>query len=308
MILSLRLTLAFTVLLTAFAGAGLPDDAAGDALKPGSHARIMMHGGVKRTYRLYLPKDLPEGPAPLVLAFHGALTDGLIMEVLTGFNKLADKKGFVVVYPDGIGRVWRFWSKEDVDFTEALIDDLVAKKRVDPRRVYATGISNGAYFSNRLGYDLSQKIAAIAPVAGTMIKIQADTAPKQRLPMPVLSIHGTADRITGYDGKDMITQKATSVPAEDFVAWWAKRNRCANPPKVEKLPVKVDSSILVERWSFAPKKEKDRAEVIFYKVIGGGHTWPGDTPQPEFLLGRTCKDFNASATIWEFFARHKRSE
>lgn len=292
------------VLVPAFVNVGSPAVDVPAEFKPGRHAKSMTHGGVKRTYRMYIPKKRDATPAPLVLAIHGAFTDGLVMEGLTGFNRLADKHGFIAVYPDGINRIWRFWGNEDVDYVTALVDDLVAKKLADPRRVYATGLSNGAYFSHRLGYDQAKRFAAIAPVSGTLVKLMAESAPKQALKMPVLYIHGTDDRITGYDGKDMFTKTASSMRAEDMVAWWAKRNGCEQTPKVEKLPDKEDDKTRVERWCYPPAK--DGAEVIFYKVIGGGHTWPGELFQPEFILGRTCMDFNASEAIWDFFSRHQR--
>ncbi len=308
--MKLRLSIALFLLglaLLLTRAQSLADQEGPDSLKPGTHARNLQQGSAKRNYRLHVPAGFSgEKPVPLVICLHGMGANGQIMEVLTGFSKLADKKGFAVAYPDGLARMWRFWDKEDVQFIDALIGELVKQKLADPKRVYVTGISNGAYFANRLGYDLGDKIAAIAPVSGTFIKAAADKAPKPKSPMPVLYIHGTEDRITGYDGKDLFTKKNASLAAEQLVAWWAKHNDCGNKPKVQELPDKAEDGTKVERWLYRP--EKDGAVVEFYKVIGGGHTWPDGSFQPEFLLGRTCRDFNASAVIWEFFSRHQRKK
>lgn len=269
------------------------------ALKPGTHLEAMVHDGIKRTYRLYVPRSYDGAkPVPLVIGLHGSFTDGRIMAILTAFSIPADKYGFAVVYPDGLNTMWRFGGKEDVGFIAALIDELVGKKLVDPTRVYSTGISAGGYMSNKLGCDLGHRLAAIAPVCGTM---QKKTENKPVCPMPVLYIHGTDDRITGYDGNLLVGKHAVSLSAEEQVAWWAKYNRCAEKPKVEMLPDKIDDGTAVERWTYEPAK--DGAPVIFYKIKGGGHTWPGAPFQPEALLGKTCRDFKATEVIWEFFSR-----
>lgn len=269
------------------------------SLKPGTNLESMIHDGIKRTYRLYLPKSYDGAkPVPLVIALHGAFTDGRIMAILTAFSIPADKYGFAVVYPDGLNTMWRFGSKEDVSFLAALIDELVGKKLVDPARVFSTGISAGGYMSNKLGCDLGHRLAAIAPVCGSM---QRKTDYKPVCPIPVLYIHGTDDRICGYDGSMLVGKHAVSLSAEEQVAWWAKHNRCAKKPKVEMLPDKIDDGTTVERWTYEPTK--DGAPVIFYKVKGGGHTWPGAPFQPAALLGKTCRDFKATEVIWEFFSR-----
>ena len=189
----------------------------------------------------------------------------------------------------------------DVGFLAALIDELVQSGTVDARRVYATGISNGAFLSNRLGCELSDRIAAIAPVAGTRIKIAAENTPAPRA-MPVLYFHGTSDKIVGLDGTDFITKGQHSLSADELVAWWAKRNGCDKPPRVEKLPDAVATDgTTVERRTFAAKPAG--APVIYYQITGGGHTWPGGSFQPEFMLGKTSRDIDASAIIWQFFSQ-----
>lgn len=254
---------------------------------------------------------------PLVLVLHGAGATGAMTQALTGFDRLADKHTFAVAYPDGINKVWNYASvrrlqalkkgggTDDVGFLKALIDELVRDGTVDKHRVYATGISNGAYMSNRLALDASDRIAAVAPVAGTMGKFGAERTKADR-PMPVLYIHGTDDKLVSFEGVDFITKRALSLSANDFVDWWAKQNGCDKNAGIELLPDVADDGVTVKRHTFEDKR--GRAPVVFYEVVGGGHTWPGGKLQPESLLGKTCRDFNASEVIWEFFRQHSSPE
>jgi polyhydroxybutyrate depolymerase len=274
--------------------------------------RSLEHADRERTYLLHVPAELPaDEPAPLVVALHGLSMDGQSMEALTGFSELADQEQFVVAYPDGLGRMWRFWERhelgqrvrreagyaDDVGFIAALIDALVAEKLVDGRRVYVTGLSNGAYMSNRLAISLSDRIAAIAPVAGTMSPALAGLKPPR--PMPVLYIHGTNDHIVGFDGADGFTRRKVSLSAEELVDWWAEQNGCA-PVDPAKSLNSADDGCSVKLCEHPCDKG---APVVFYEVEQGGHTWPDGFFQPERLLGPVCRDFNASAVIWEFCSR-----
>lgn len=253
-----------------------------------------------RSYRLHVPKNA-KTPAPLVLALHGMGSSGRQMEGLTGFNALADRHGFAVAYPDGLNRKWNYWDDDkDLAFLVALIDDLVAKGTADRTRVYVTGISNGAYMAQRLAADRADRIAAFAAVAGTMSTRMAEIAKPSR-PVPHLYFHGTEDAIAGYDGKDRLTKRKLSLSAEEAVVWWAKKNGCQDAPLAEKLPDKEDDGTTVERRTYGGE-----APVVFYRIDGGGHTWPGMPGAGGRVLGRTCRDFGASEVMWEFFARHSR--
>lgn len=285
--------------------------------------RMVAHLGAERPYWLHLPKGKTAGqPLPLVIALHGAFTDGKITEGLTGLSELADEKGFVVVYPEanpmgGIG-IWDFMApavveldsermalgRDDVGYVRAMLDALIEEGITDPRRVYATGISNGAMMANRLAVDLGDRIAAIAPVAGTGLKAGAQFAQPKRA-MPVIYFHGTEDKIVGVDGTDAFTRKPVSLSAEEFTAWWVEQNGCEPEPVAESLPNRVrNDGAKVERLTWAAGEKK--APVIFYRVDGGGHTWPGGSEtQPEEVLGKVCRDINASALIWDFFTRFR---
>ena len=283
-----------------------------------SEARSLEHAGQQRSYRLHMPPGYKSGtPVPLMIVLHGLLGDGAMMEPFTRFNEVADKEGFVVAYPDGLNRMWRFWESDvtpeaplksgeidDVGFIAAIIDQLVEEKIVDARRVYVTGLSNGGYMSNRLACSLSHKIAAIAPVAGTMVPLLNKGTPGR--PVPVVYFHGTADQIVGYDGVDQITKGKASLSAEQLCQWWAKMNQCLEPLPVEEMPDTVADSTLVKKHVF-PAGEGG-APVVFYELSGGGHTWPGGGPQPEQWIGGVCRDISASELIWEFCSQYSLPE
>jgi polyhydroxybutyrate depolymerase len=186
-----------------------------DPLTPGNHTRTVEVAGRKRTYQVHVPRSYDaKKPAPVVLIFHGAGTNGPIMSLFCGLDAKADAAGFLAVYPNGTGPndttlYWnagdlrRFRSQaDDVAFVAALLDDLARAANVDTRRVYATGMSTGGMMAYRLAAELSDRIAAIAPVGGTLAL--AKCSPKR--PVPVLHFHGTADRFVPFDGPDPKTK------------------------------------------------------------------------------------------------------
>jgi len=122
-------------------------------------------------------------------------------------------------------------------------------------------------------------------------------------PIPTLYFHGTADEIVGYDGKDVFSKRAFSLGAEAIVAWWASKNGCAEKAEVEKIEDKSDDGTSVEKWTY--KQVEKGAPVVFYRIEGGGHTWPGSTMSGEKLLGKCTKEINATELMWEFFEKHK---
>ncbi|KAF0244294.1 MAG: poly(3-hydroxybutyrate) [Planctomycetota bacterium] len=301
-----KCTLRFAAALWILAG-GIAQAEEPDLKSPGTRDLTMKVGEDGRTWRLHVPKRENEKRVPLVIALHGAASTGKQMEAMTGFTPMADKKGFAVAYPDGQNRVWRYLNfaggKADFSFMEGIIDALVEAGVADPRRVYLTGISNGAYMSNACAVHLGEKVAAIAPVAGTFLKLGVNLQ-KPPHAMPVCCFHGTEDQVVGYDGTDFISKRDMSIGAEELVAWWAGKNGCEEKPKVEKLEDKAaDDGTTVEKWTYAGD-----APVVFYKIAGGGHTWPGMPAGVEKLLGQVSRDVIASELIWEFFAKHALPE
>jgi len=295
----------------------------GEKSNYGSDWRTLDHLGTTRSYLLHIPLGADKAepkPRPLVLALHGAMTNGTITEHLTQLSPLADKEGFVVAYPDGepdggIG-VWdivtpafkearpsgrRSIGRDDLGYLAALIDHLVAEKIADPKRVYVTGMSNGGFMATRMSVHLGERIAAIAPVAGTDTKLGAFFGIPDR-PMPMIYFHGTADRTVTIGGRDMATRRRAWLGANKFCMQFAERNGCGNEPAIEDLPDKNRADgCRVDRLEWSGD-----APVVFYRIEGGGHTWPGGSKdQPVRLLGRTCHDIDASSLMWEFFKIHR---
>jgi len=293
--------------------------AGADLLGPGTHARSLEHGGIWRTYHLYVPAAYDRSrPAPLLLALHGGGGDGAAMISLTcgGFNSLADGDGFLVAYPDGVERHWNDGRKEvryrthrekidDVGFLDALIDRLATDLNVDRTRVYVTGPSNGAMMTQRLALERSGKIAAIAPVIGSLPQALAESKPSR--PIPVLIINGTDDTMMPWDGGDVHFGRlklGKVLSTAGTVRFWARCNRSRAEPLVEQLPdVDPGDGTRVRRETHPAGP--GGAEVVLYAVERGGHTWPqGRQYLREELIGKTSKDINGCEVIWQFLKRH----
>jgi len=287
---------------------------AADLLGPGDHTRTLEVDGRERSYLIHVPEKYdPRQPTPVVLVFHGAGTNARMMVRFCGLSEKADEAGFIAVYPNGTGAAGIFltWNAgglhpnlaegkpDDVKFVDALLDDLLGVVNVDPKRVYATGMSNGGMMCYRLAAELSGRIAAIAPVGGTMAIKEA----KPARPVPVLHFHGTADRLVPFQGpREGMQEFLTFLSVEETVQTWAKLNRCRPEPAVEKLEDKADDGMTVTKKTFKP--QEGGAEVILVEIDGGGHTWPGREP-PIGLIGESTKDVSANGMIWEFFQRHR---
>lgn len=264
-----------------------------------------------RTYRVHIPRSFNSSAhLPLVIALHSGQSSGLEMEEITGLSELGERKGFICVYPNAIGlyKGKLYWNDgrvpevDDVGFISALIDELIAKLGVDPRRIYVTGISNGASMTNRIGLNLADKIAAIAPVAGT-IGFKGKTWWRRSRPVPMVYFHGTDDLLAYYRGGSVGTYRGSGLSAEKFVEWWAQQNSCKDQPQIQILPDRVRDGTHVTRISYTGCQ--DGADVVFYRIDGGGHTWPGGRDWlPETIGGKLSGNVNASMTMWEFFQTH----
>ena len=275
---------------------------------PAGEPRTLQAGGVTRRYFLYLPATWHRGrPAPLVLVFHGGGGRASGIAPHTGFSRLAEREGFVVAYPQGLNGRWNDGrgyaaTHDDVGFVRALLDTLGRELSIDPSRVYATGISNGAMFSYRLACYLPGTFAAVAPVAGAM---PADLAPAcaHTQPVSVLAFQGTADPLMPYVGGGVARRRGRVLSAERSIAFWATTSGCAAAPVTTEEPDRVTDGTRVRRTAYGTCREGRAVEL--YTIEGGGHTWPGGPPVGG-SVGRVTREIDATAVIWGFFVGHPR--
>ncbi len=265
----------------------------------------LVSDGVTRTYQMHRPDSL-KGPAPVVIMFHGGGGSGQNGAKMTGFNDLADREGFVAVYPDGSGKgrflTWNAWhccqyamqeGIDDVAFTARVIDDLAARGIADPDRVYLTGMSNGAMMTHKAGRDLAGKVAAIAPVVGAVFGDEAMAAS----PVPALIITGALDENVPPEGgygknparQDSPPNDAPYAPAGAAMEYWMQANHCASEarPKTTKI------------YTLRQGAGCD-APVQWYVLKEGGHAWPGGRKGSP-MGDAPVKTFDASEVIWAFF-------
>jgi polyhydroxybutyrate depolymerase len=261
------------------------------------------HDGIERDYILYVPEIYDGSTAvPLVLNFHG-FGSGASQQMFYGdFRDIADTEGFLLVHPEGTTLIGnQFWNVgfpglsstiDDVGFTEALIDELATLYTIDLDRVYATGMSNGGFMSFLLACQLSEKIAAVASVTGSMTQDTFDDCNAQ-LPTPVLQIHGTEDDVVSYNENNL------SLPIPDVISYWVDHNNCETTPTTTTLPdVDVSDGSTIEYSVYEDGDNGITTEHM--KVIGGGHTWPGSI----LNSAGTNQDIDASMEIWLFFSRY----
>lgn len=287
--------------------------------------RTIAVGGRQRTY---LVRDfaLDDAPAPLVIMLHGGGGNADNAVQMSDFDRVAARERFIVVYPNGtVGRgtalgrlaqqinLFLTWNAghccasamenkvDDVGFITAIVDTLTGSGRVDPARVYVTGMSNGAMMTHRLGRELSLKVAAIAPVVGAVF---GDEPPPQA-PVPAFIIVGEQDQVVPPAGGPLRLRPtlATAIaadrdvaPALDQAAYWARHNGCGEPTRSE-----TAASSKTE-WTSCTSG----APVIFHSVKGNGHAWPGGRAGRSGAAQPTAA-FNATDEMWAFFARHRRA-
>jgi len=306
----------FTLVLLAGCTYKIPED-------PHTYPRTLLFDGFERSYRIHIPSSLLENSSPaLLFVLHGGGGTGEGMErtlTLGGFNLLADQHHCIVVYPDGFEKNWNDGRKnvsdpahqeniDDVGFFNALIENLTDELNIDIHRIFVTGISNGAMMSYRLAYELPDKIAAIAPVAGAIptdvLAYNISTAP-----VSVCIISGTHDPLVPWDGGLVGTPRnprGTVISVPDSVLYWVTRNNCSITPHSTVLPDKDPTDrTWVQRDIYY--NGTNNTEVTLYTIYNGGHTWPdGYQYLPKVLVGRTSHDINANAVIWDFFSTHPK--
>src|SRR5271156_5025859 len=256
-------------------------------------------GGLTREYLIHPPRGYSAGsPVPLVFVLHGATESNASVEELSRMSFKADAEHFIAVYPAGTGRVitWNAGSccgiamKEnvnDVGFLRALLEKIEREHAIDPKRVYFTGISNGAMMSYRVACEMAEQVAAIAPVEGAM---NVECHPSA--PVAVQIFHGTADRLVPFDGGStqfQVGDKRTDNSVAGAVNFWVKRDGCSGSPAHE-----VTAEVHIDKYSNC----EQGTAVELYAIQGGHHMWPGRA-----LSGNSVP---ATDLMWTFFAAHPK--
>jgi polyhydroxybutyrate depolymerase len=225
-------------------------------------------------------------PAPLVIAMHGYTVDAGWMETTSHFDDLAAKAGFVVVYPQGRSDAWNAGlccgqdSEDDVTFIKDLVDKLVLLGYVDPKRVFATGMSNGALMAQRLACELADHITAVASVSGSLV---TDPCTPSRA-ISVLEMHGLEDNLVPYEG-GKVAGLTTFPPTMSNMQHWATLDGCAAGPAATKEGITTTYT-----WSSC----RDGSTVILDAIAGAGHSW--------FSPVNQTGEPDASQVVWDFFS------
>ncbi|HET6384817.1 MAG TPA: alpha/beta fold hydrolase [Armatimonadota bacterium] len=266
--------------------------------------------GVTRLYYLEAPKPVQAGKRySLVILLHGLGGDPISVADYTGFARLARKANFFLVCPlaEGDPTVWSvglntgLHDPTDVEFFSTLIDHLEKTLPVDPDRVFVAGHSSGAMMADRLASEISDKIAAIGVVAGTVGARDADGKlvvlhPPAR-PVSVIAFHGDHDPIMPYSTGDTWAYNANFFSAAQSIDFWVKADGCpAADRKVTKKPDVIEDDY---------PHGRDNTEVILYSVIGGDHWWPGDRADAAYIAPAD-EAIDATSLIWKFFQSHPR--
>ncbi|MEY4566013.1 MAG: hypothetical protein RLY14_983 [Planctomycetota bacterium] len=310
-----------SIVICVRANRGLADD-----LPPNHLRRVVNTDQGNREYVIYVPAscDLSK-PVPLVIMLHGFGGTGLNAAQETGWSAKADQESFIIVYPeasrpnplkpqsfrknpqswnDGSGRFHAAEKKiDDVQFIAAMLDQISVEYKLDSERIFVTGFSNGASMAFRLGAELSQRIAVIAPVAGTCWIEK----PEPQRAISLCYITGLADSLNPIEGgfpKLALGGKeqggAAKPPVQSFIDSWVKSLGCSELPRMDETISEVRKVLYGEG--------RANSEVMFITVEGLGHHWPGGVSQaPNFLVGKPSDKLKATDVLWEFFKAHPAS-
>jgi polyhydroxybutyrate depolymerase len=276
-------------------------------LASGERVVTVTSGGLPRTAIVHVPKSYdPTKGTMLVLNFHGFSSDALQELVISRMNPASEAKNFVVVYPYGVGNSWNSgdccgdsWTGgvDDVAYVKALLAQLAADYCVDPKRIYATGFSNGGFLAYRLACEMSDVFAAVAPVSGVEGFPASACTPSRAV--PVIHFHGTSDPVVKYNGGTPvipldIAAGITFRSVDETIQIWRTKDGCLASGKTI---FQHGDTTCVDYGTC-----RDGAQVTLCTIDGGGHTWPGGVPIP--FLGKTSKDISATDTMVSFFLAH----
>jgi polyhydroxybutyrate depolymerase len=289
----------------------------GDQAAHGLERGTLQSGGIERSYYLSVPQTARGGRLPLVLVFHGGQGSGARIAQSTEFHEVGQRQGFAVAYPEAHGedKVWNDGRKtsetgiNDVGFIDDLIAALSSRYQIDRNKIYATGLSSGGMFTIRLACERSDKIKAFAPVSANL---PVDLVPRCRpgRAVPIEFFHGTDDKLMPWNGGEIPAARTAKhgggkvISTPETVKFWVQNDGCTGQPQESPLPdTDPNDGTRVSMVKYPACR--DSAEVVQYKVQGGGHTWPGSPVKPASKVsGLTSKDIRATDTVWAFFQKH----
>jgi polyhydroxybutyrate depolymerase len=297
---------AAALLALALTGCTAHADPAPASYPVGTSVHTLEFDGVSRDYRVYVPRTLGDGPATLVVMLHGGFGSAEQAELTYGWDAQAERDGFVVAYPDGVGRSWNAGrccgpamkkNLDDVGFIEAVVAEVSGVIEIDPQRTFATGMSNGGIMAYRLACE-SDSFAAIAPVSATML-VDCD-APG---PVSVLHIQGGVDESVPPDGSPGGgTQNIDGPPLADVIAHWREVDGCGEP---------VTGTLADPQVASVSSTDCDDGTAVEYlEIADAGHQWPGAKSseiRDELGGDPPSTRLDATAEIAEFFGDHPRA-
>lgn len=303
-----------------------------DSLPNPQQMQPLQVGDTARQYLVSMPTARGSDPLPVIVDFHGYSEGAVVHTLMTGLGTLGEQERFITVTPQGSGPVplWNFTAgSNDMDLVDTLLDDLSDRWCIDTSRIFAAGLSNGAFMTSAVSCQNAERFAAAATVAGMLALPDCDPA----RPMPVISFHGTEDTYVSFDGglgeaiADLPTPDGTATFGDEvgegtgsaatdvlgagddnptvpeIAQRWADRNGCASGPETEEVgKTENGEAIRVQSWTDCP----DNSEVQLHIIEGGGHAWPGSefSQSAEALVGFTTLEVDANALMWEFFQDH----
>lgn len=260
------------------------------------------HDGLNRSYLLHIPDSYKDSePIPLVFALHGGVGSAKNIEEQSSLAEFSDEKGFILCSPNGYKRAWNAgWccgksAAEDVDdvgFIAKILSEIQEEYNIDPNRIYATGMSNGAMMSYRLACEMPDVFAAIAPVAGGMVAEVCDPSE----PINIIHFHSYADENIPYDGGlgDGISSHY-NLPLDSIREYWSRKNGCQEY-------IRYKHSGYEE---FQHNLCSDSVAIRYYITEDGGHSWPGGTA-PTKKADAPSQTLNANDMMWAFFMEHPK--
>jgi polyhydroxybutyrate depolymerase len=282
--------------------------------------------GRTRTFLVHAPAKADSASAgayPLVLAFHGGTQSAASMRRISRFNDLSEREGFIVVYPEGVQHHWNDprgvtapskMNVDDVLFVKKIIEHVGRQFPVDPKRIYAVGVSNGGLFSYRLACEMSDTFAAVATVVASMAS-SSGGRPRPVQPISVIAIQGDQDTLVPIEGGIQEWwpnegERGILESADQTRAFWVAHNQCESQPMVTPLPATANDGTCVTR--IVHSHGSNGTEVIWYIIHGGGHRWPPNQAPDrirrfiDLRFGLSSKNLEASEVIWQFLKEHPK--